>query len=1089
MAETLKASSPESMDVQNGLVPPNFEMDSKLLSSERLDFRFERVQLQFDLRNDLTELHVANNIMYILTSSLVFRIDLQNPSDVVRVAIPSISDKASVTRSWVHQNGKYLIIQVNRTQYFVLHMSYRKFKVLPRFKGLDIRSMAFNNSPSDLTTGDFLFVTSEGSIYVAQLKHHDPATQETKRDDKYTKQLFNAKSPALAICYSQKYRQIQLFLESQMLAWDCVEPTLDEITRSFRKHPITSEIPSASKGALILALGDYYYYSTPKTAQFACNDEEAVLACSNKLPTNDLFLSNLENSAFMSPHHYVHLVQNELEIIAIDKLLSQEPVIKSSPQIATGEKILGLSVDYTGETYWLYTSSNIYEILFTNEASSVWYSYYKLGNYDKALEVLNSAQETSKTWFQKNVVMVKQGYDLLQKGGFGIDCESDSIHEEEERLDLQKQGIKMLALLQEQFEKVCLLLMNNNEQSVKAGIASNELLLVYLTVKFDNARKYKNKIQQVALSSWIVKLYLRILYVVRENFLAPSGILPDASAKDQKIYWEKHWKDTDESLSNFLATNHKALDQLTIYQLMKEFGFYDKVISFAELLQDFEYIVDYKIETEDWPGALKALAKLYAKDPETGKAAIYRTSEDMLVNYSKQTVETWLRFPDLDYEQLLPAILSYNKNPRPIQFSQNHSILVLQRLILEKAVKSYNLNNYYLSLMISYQHDDEESNVEKSLTKAIDFFQSEDLGYKKGAAYDKDLILRLSLRFRRYKCAILILINDMNLHEVALNIALEHQLTSLGEFVLKSYDHYTLENQADSSRDFIIESTSTVDSKVVGKIKLEDDSFASRRKMWLIYAKYIVERVCKGENLNIAGLQTNTPEQTMATIGSKKSKIQSITDELFDQAPAAEDLPDFQNSRLNRALQYLLHLSYSSDRNSNVLTLKDLLPLFPETIKIIHFREEVVESLNLYNTTINQLGLEMQESASTAQKLKTQIEEHKSKEVKGSIYTIIEPGEACQLCSKLLIDKNFIIFPNCHHGFHKDCMVRFYLQLKGDYRFKKLFQNFKQTSSLADKTELDRLLQRECLLCNDSMLNKIEDPLFELDKEKLDWDI
>lgn len=1086
MAKSSLSSLEEPMDLQNGLQPAKFEMDSKQISSERLDFRFERVQLQFDLRNDLTQLHVANNIMYILTSSLIFRIDLENPSDVVRVSIPSISDNAKVTRSWVHHNGKYLIVQVNRTQYFVLHMSYRKFKVLPRFKGLDIRSMAFSNTSSDLTTGDFLFVTSDGSVYVAQLKHHDPSTQETKRDDKYAKQLFNAKEPALAICYSQKFRQIQLFLESQILVWDCVEPTLDEITRSLRHHPISSNIPSGSRGALILALSNYYYYSIPKSAEYSCNDEEAVLAGGSKLFTDGITLSNLENSLFMSPHHYAHLAQNELELIVIDKLLSQEPVMKSVPQVASGERILGLSVDYSAETYWLYTSSNIYEILFSNEASSVWYSYYKLGNYDKALEVLNSAQVTSKTWFQKNVVMVKQGYDLLQKGAFGIDCESDNVHEDEERFDLQKQGIKKLAQLQELFEKVCLLLMNNKEQSVKAAITSNELLLVYLTIKFDDARKNKNKIQQVALSSWIVKLYLRILYVIRQNFLAPSGILPEASSKDQKHHWEKHWKDTDESLSNFLATNHKALDRLTIYQLMKEFGFYDKVISFAELLQDFEYIVDYNIETEDWPGALKALAKLYAKDPEKGKTAIYRTSKDMLVNHSKQTAETWLRFPDLDYEMLLPAILSYNRNPRPIQFSQNHSILFLQRLILEKNARSYNLNNYFLSLMISYQHDDEESLVETALTKAIEYFQSEDLGYRKGAAYDKDLILRLSLRFKRYKCAILILINDMNLHEVALNIALEHQLTSLGEFVLKSYDNYTLHDQAESNREFVIEGTPTEDSKVVGKIKLEDDAFASRRKMWLIYAKYIVERVCNGESLNIPGLQTDKTDQNVVTQNNEKSKIENITDELFGQDPIADEIPELQSSRLNRALQYL---SYSSDRNSNVLTLKDLLPLFPESIKIIHFREEVVESLNLYNTKINQLGLEMQESASTAQKLKTQIEDNKSKEVKGSIYTIIEPGEACQLCSKLLIDKNFIIFPNCHHGFHKDCTVRFYLQLKGDYRFKKMFQNFKQTSSLADKSELDRLLQRECLLCNDSTLNKIEDPLIELDKEKLDWEI
>lgn len=1081
------------MDSQNGIKAASFDAQDKRLCMERLKFRFEHVQLQFDLRNDLSNLLVANNFMYIFTSSSVYRIDLNNPSDVTRVSVPLVGDNARITRSWIHQNGRYLLIQVNRSQYFVLHLTYRKFKVLPRLKGLDICSVAFGNSSDDMST-DFVLATSEGNVYVGQIKCHDPTTQENKRDDKICKQLFTAKAPAVAISYSHKFRKIQLFLESRMLVWDCVEPVLEEMSRSLRQHPISSDLSfsalrSGAISPLFLALLDYYYYISPETAEFASNDEEAILANGKKLPVIDLSLSRLDGSLFMTPHHYVHLVQKHRQVFAIDKLLSQDPVIRDVPGLATGENVLGLVADYTAETYWLYTTNNIHEMLFSNEAASVWHSYYKMENYEKALEVLNSVPENSVTWFQKNVVMVKQGYDMLQKGGFGIECEPDRIREDSERFEIQKKGIIQLAKLQEAFEKVCLLLMNNNELNVPSCIQSNRLLLEYLTIKFGIAKRNRNKIQQVALSSWIVKLYLRIMYTIQRTYLNSSEGLPEPCSNDLKRFWEKQRKETDEALTNFLSTNHRSLDQLTIYQLMKELGFYDKVITFAELLQDYEYIFEYNIDIEDWSAALKPLAQLYAKDPVKGKSVVYRTSEMMLIYNPKQTVDMWLRLPELDFEMLLPAILSYNKNSPRLQFSQNHSIYFLQRLIFEKNFKSINVNNYYLSLVISYFHDDEESLVETALSKAVEFFQSEDLGYRKGTAYHKDLILRLSLKYKRYKTAVLILIKDMNLHEVALNIALNHELTSLGEFVLKSYDDYMLEDMTSGVNDFIIEDTSTEDSKVIGKIKLEDESFASRRKLWIIYAKYIVDRVFNGHSLDIAGLRSENKRATVTKNKPEQNGVQHITEELIGGDQNELVPPDLQNSRLNRALQYLLHLSYSHDRTSNVLKLKDLLPLFPESIKIFHFREEIVESLNLYNNKINQLGLEMQELASTAQKLKKQINQDQMQTAKGTIYTVIEPGESCRLCDKLLVDKNFLVFPNCHHGFHKDCTVRFYLQLKGDYRFKKMFQSFKQTSSVEDKAELDRLLQRECLLCNDSLLNKIEDPLVVEEKEKLDWEV
>ncbi|KAK7679351.1 hypothetical protein QCA50_017568 [Cerrena zonata] len=129
---------------------------------------------------------------------------------------------------------------------------------------------------------------------------------------------------------------------------------------------------------------------------------------------------------------------------------------------------------------------------------------------------------------------------------------------------------------------------------------------------------------------------------------------------------------------------------------------------------------------------------------------------------------------------------------------------------------------------------------------------------------------------------------------------------------------------------------------------------------------------------------------------------------------------------------------------------------------INNFKDEIVSSLNQYNNRINQLTLEMQESSKIAHQLKEQIKDSTSNHNKGKIYTIIEP----------------------------ECLVRYYLKLKGDYRFKKVFQDFKRNSSVANKKEVDDIMLKVCVLCNESNINTIDTNIIDLssDREKLsEW--
>ena len=159
---------------------------------------------------------------------------------------------------------------------------------------------------------------------------------------------------------------------------------------------------------------------------------------------------------------------------------------------------------------------------------------------------------------------------------------------------------------------------------------------------------------------------------------------------------------------------------------------------------------------------------------------------------------------------------------------------------------------------------------------------------------------------------------------------------------------------------------------------------------------------------------------------------------------------------------------------------------------INNFKEEIVKSLNQYNNKINQLTLEMKESLNISSNLKLQIRDSNKISEKAKIYSIIEPGELCQICKKLLINKNFIYFPNCHHGHHKDCLIRAYIKLKGNYRFKKIFLHFKKNPSAVNKRELDDMITRECLLCNDGNILVVDNSLIDSDRDQselIEWEL
>lgn len=1070
--------------------------EDTLIKGDKPTFDIEQVQLQFDLKHGLKFVLVQNNEMYLLLSESIIRINLETPSDVCKIKLPTISNSptSEITNAWLHPNGLHLIVQINNSNYYYLHHTYKTLKPLTKFKNLLIAHITFfDHDPDQVTTGEFLIGTSDGQLLLSSLKSH---TTDNKRDDKYVKLVhkFPSKNKIWGLAFSKNLSQINVFCGNNQYTWDCFDTSYAEIVRVFKSPYKEVTLPSSNNG--LLAVNNDSYVCLLPSNKLITNDIEINLADVYELPESHYKLTNF----IISRHHLIGL--NHDHLIIFNKL-SLKLSISSINLLEFGKDFFGITVDEKCNTFWLYNDDSILEIVIQNESKSVWYNYYKMGRYEEALNCLDKKDPSNA--FKIDMIFIKKGYDCLQRGGFGVDL--SEINEDNDHLiNLQIEGIRTLANLTEPFEKVSLMLLNlSTNGSSSLSFVSDNLQLEYLLAKFEIARDIdKNKIRLQILSGWIIELMLRIIYRFEKDEKEHTNKVSSTDKQLQKFNMR---------FQEFLLRNYKHLHRQTVYQIITDLRFPKKLIYYAELIEDYDFILYHYIDNSQWKDAVKCLLKIYISEKHSN-AIIYKTSTILLTNYPKATIEAWLKFENnldgsskedsIQYEKFLPAILTYNKNNTTIPLTENYGIQYLKQIIFEKGAKSKDVNNTYLSLLITYPDSKHNkpmvlSNFEiagKMLTKFLNLAHSDSNGLLK---YNSQFILRLCLTYKQYQTAVLILIQDINLFEQALKLALENSFFELGEFVLSKFDEKNPSSEKEGSTE---NDEFTRNENNISKISLLDGTFSRRKKLWITFAKYLIDNVCADSSKFVTKLENENGEVNRDEIADVSSKmpqklymnIQNVTKNL-DLSTSRKNGEELQPNelnliKLNEVLKYVLDLA-NSESNGDFIGLKDLLPLVPENIIINSFKDEIVNSLNQYNEKIGELSREMKESLEISSKLKQQIKEMSKKSNQGKVYSIIQPGEACLLCKELLIKKNFIYFPNCHHGFHKDCLIRSYLKLK-NYRFKKIFENFKLKPTEFNRIELDENLQKECFLCNELNINQIDlnliDPVFD-NAQILEWEL
>ncbi|KAJ6245120.1 vacuolar protein sorting-associated protein [Anaeramoeba flamelloides] len=222
------------------------------------------------------------------------------------------------------------------------------------------------------------------------------------------------------------------------------------------------------------------------------------------------------------------------------------------------------------------------------------------------------------------------------------------------------------------------------------------------------------------------------------------------------------------------------------------------------------------------------------------------------------------------------------------------------------------------------------------------------------------------------------------------------------------------------------------------------------------------------------------------------------------------DMPDDETLRKQLWLRIAKHVVEQVEdvpraieflKQTDLITVDDILPFFPENIKINDFSTHIKSSLDTYTKEINDLKEEMKRATDRAFKIRQDVQELPQRS-----YTLYS-NQTCNLCRKPLQFTEFYVF-HCEHSFHKDClkehMIQNYLsnfQIKSinniEEKILLLQENIKlgitenkhntkaEEEILSLKKKLRKKIAFDCVICGEIVLKLIHRPFVHKVNEKV----
>ena len=611
-------------------------------------FDVQRVQLRFDISSDFVAAQVANNVLILaLSTGRILRFDLDSPEDIDDIDLPKKpSEIGLIRRLFLDPSASHLVISTTQGENYYLHTQSRTPKSLARLKGVLIESIAWNPSQPTASTREILIGSSDGNIYETYI---EPSTEFYRREEKYLKTLYNVQDGpvvGLSVEIASDVRSVLVATPTRLLLFvgkggrqdsASIYPKLLE-----RETPVVHHLKDATSGpSTLVTITEPADASLSESAQenvFAWLNSQGVVhgdfdalvqtaetspfATTKTLPRSVIPPSqtsggrnkpSLEpvSSISVTQFHILHLVEGR--VVAINRL--DGSLVYDQLVLEPGNAPLGLYADHKKNTYWLFTQREIFEVVVTDEARDVW----KIMLRDEQFE---AASRYAKTAAQKDAVATASGDHLVSRRRFS---EAAAVYGRSTK----------------PFEEVALTFIDQGEQD-----ALRKYLLTKLSVL-----KRSSTMQRIMVASWLVELFMAKLNLLDDTISAKAEIseaAPIANVQEDLPSMRREFQD-------FVSKYKSDLDRKTTYELISSHGREEELLYFANVIDDYNYVLSYWVQRERWQEAMSVLKK--QTDPEI----FYQYSSVLMTHVAVELVEVMMRQNNLEANKLIPALLNYNK--------------------------------------------------------------------------------------------------------------------------------------------------------------------------------------------------------------------------------------------------------------------------------------------------------------------------------------------------------------------------------------------------------------------------------------------
>ncbi|KAF2208754.1 hypothetical protein CERZMDRAFT_48735 [Cercospora zeae-maydis SCOH1-5] len=743
-------------------------------------FEVQRVQMKFDISADFVAAQVANNVLVLaLSTGRLLRFDLDNAADIDDIDLPKRPAEIGVIRKlFIDPSASHLLISTTLGENYYLHVQSRQPKPLNKLKGVQIESVAWNSSLPTSSTREILLGTTDGNIYETYI---EPSTEFYRSSEKYLRNVYNPQDGAVVGLYAdvvvQKPETRRVLVATQHKLLHFVGRTGGrgyESGGSIYAKMFEGETPNEHAIGHTGGQAPSCLATSPDSpdglhASFEGHDAERAYAWLNaqgiyhgnlitEVPDlvtlgkqvfreSKMFLqSNLPPmqaasgrnratqpniaSMILTQFHMIALVEGRLT--GINRL--DESIVYNQQILESGQNSLGLFADHQKNTYWLFTSQEIFEIVVNDEARDVWKIMLQQGQYE-------TAQRYAKTPEQKDAVATMTGDHLISQGKFA-------------------EAATILGKSTKAFEDVALSFIDNGE---------HDALRKYLLVRLGSLKR-STTMQRIMLVSWMVELFMTKLNQLDDAISTKADLTASGTTASDT---ERQLPTVRKEFQDFVSKYKADLDRKTTYEIISAHGREEELLFFANVVEDYNYVLSYWVNRERWNEAMLVLTK--QTDPEM----FYRYSTVLMSHVASDLVQVLMRQTALDTKKIIPALLNYNKvHGGNVSLNQNQAVRYLQFCINHTHSTEPAVHNTLISIYAAHPTQDE--------TALLQYLQAQSQNNEQ--FYDADFALRLCITHKRVRSAVHVY-TTMRQYASAVDLALKHDQVELAADVADRPDN------------------------------------------------------------------------------------------------------------------------------------------------------------------------------------------------------------------------------------------------------------------------------------------------------------